>query len=280
MSIRKITSLTLLISFIMLILTSAILLIVPEGRVAYWSDWRLWGLSKTQWGEIHINLGFLFLTASSFHLVFNWKALLAYLKNKARAVKIFTPSFSIAAVLTLVVLCGTLLNVPPFSTIIAVSDYFKEEAALKYGEPPYGHAELSSLALFAKRTGLDPADIQSRMRDAEIRFTDEKQTILAIARENGMTPKEIYDLITPLADMESGAEIKSFPAEPFPGMGRMILAEFCSRYDINVDAVIKALAAASIKADPDQTLKEIGEANGTNAHALFAIIGGVAAEGR
>lgn len=280
MSIRKITSLTLLISFILLMLTSVILFIVPEGRVAYWSDWRLWGLSKTQWGEIHINLGLLFLVAGCFHLVYNWKALLAYLKNKARALKIFTPAFSIATVLTLVVLFGTLLKVPPFNTIIAVSDYFKEEAALKYGEPPYGHAELSSLALFAKRTGLDPADIQNRLRDAEIRFTDEKQTILAIARENGMTPKAIYDLITPHEEVENDAEIKPFPAEPFPGMGRMTLVEFCSRYDLNIAAVSKALAAASIKADPDQTLKEIGEVNGTNAHALFVIIEGVAIDGR
>jgi hypothetical protein len=25
--------------------------------VAYWADWRLWGLTKTDCGNIHINLG-------------------------------------------------------------------------------------------------------------------------------------------------------------------------------------------------------------------------------
>lgn len=47
---RKITSLTGLLSFLITLLTSVILYVVPEGRVAYWADWHLLGLTKTQWG--------------------------------------------------------------------------------------------------------------------------------------------------------------------------------------------------------------------------------------
>ena len=61
MTMRKITSLTASLSFVLMVATSVILYIVPQGRVAYWADWRLWGLTKTQWGEIHINVGLLFL---------------------------------------------------------------------------------------------------------------------------------------------------------------------------------------------------------------------------
>jgi hypothetical protein len=52
--------------------------------VAYWADWRLWGLTKEQWGNVHINIGLLFLLSIFLHIYYNWKALLAYLKNKAR----------------------------------------------------------------------------------------------------------------------------------------------------------------------------------------------------
>jgi len=69
MNMRKITSLTMLISFVLLVLTSVILYIVPQGRVAYWADWHLLGLSKSQWGNLHINLGFLFLLAGFLHLL-------------------------------------------------------------------------------------------------------------------------------------------------------------------------------------------------------------------
>jgi len=46
LKIRKITSLTAAVAFILMLLTSIILYIAPQGRVAYWADWRLWGLTK------------------------------------------------------------------------------------------------------------------------------------------------------------------------------------------------------------------------------------------
>ena len=56
-----------------MLLISVILYIVPQGRVAYWADWRLWGLIKSHWGNIHINLVLLFLIAVSLHIYYNWK---------------------------------------------------------------------------------------------------------------------------------------------------------------------------------------------------------------
>jgi hypothetical protein len=100
MRARKITSLTALLSFIPLFVTSVVLYIIPQGRVAYWADWRLWGLSKTQWGDIHINLGLLFLLSILLHVYYNWRPILNYLKNRARQVRIFTPEFNVALLLT------------------------------------------------------------------------------------------------------------------------------------------------------------------------------------
>lgn len=45
MKIRKIASLTAFLAFIFMVLTSMILYVVPPGRVAFWVDWRLWGLT-------------------------------------------------------------------------------------------------------------------------------------------------------------------------------------------------------------------------------------------
>ena len=41
---KKITSLSLGISFLIMSYTGIMLFIVPHGRVAYWSNWHLWGL--------------------------------------------------------------------------------------------------------------------------------------------------------------------------------------------------------------------------------------------
>ncbi len=90
MKLKKIVSLCALLAFATTLVTSIVLYVVPQGRVAYWADWGLLGLSKEQWGAIHINVGFLFLISLLVHVYYNWKPLTSYLKNKARQLVFFT----------------------------------------------------------------------------------------------------------------------------------------------------------------------------------------------
>ena len=136
MNMRKITSLTALLSFVLLMLTSIILYIVPAGRVAYWASWKLWGLSKEQWGEVHINLGFLLLLAMILHIYYNWQPMVSYMKNKARKFRLFTVDFNISMILVLVVFWGTLVGIPPMSSIVQLGANISEKGNLYYGEPP------------------------------------------------------------------------------------------------------------------------------------------------
>ena len=46
MKSRRIVSLTVLLSFIVLSLSGILLFVSPQGRVAYWSRWSLVGLTK------------------------------------------------------------------------------------------------------------------------------------------------------------------------------------------------------------------------------------------
>lgn len=88
MKIRRITALMAFLSFLVMVFTSIILYIEPQGRVAYWANWSLFGLTKPQWDSIHINVGFLFLASLFLHIYYNWKVIVAYLKNKAKELKI------------------------------------------------------------------------------------------------------------------------------------------------------------------------------------------------
>jgi hypothetical protein len=271
-NVQKITSLTLLLSFIFLAVTSVVLYVVPEGRVAYWSDWRWLGLSKTQWGAVHINSGFLFLAAGFVHLWCNWRAVVAYLKNKARKLRIVTPAFTAALLLNLIVLTGTLLNLPPFSSILELGHSFKKAAASKYGEPPYGHAELSSLALFAKRTGLDLTGIKTGLTRSGIHFTGDDQTILAIAQVNQLTPKAVYDALRAGMVSKNNATEIAFPDQPVPGMGRMTLKVICTQYGLDQQQIVSALATSGIKAEPEQSLQEIAGEHNTDPNIIFGLI--------
>ena len=269
MTLRKITSLTALLTFIVVAVTSIILYIVPQGRVAYWADWELWGLSKTQWGDIHINAGVLFLIAIGLHVYYNWKPLTAYLKDKAKHFKIFTADFNAALVVTIVLVIGTLLHAPPFGWVLDLNTYFQDAGALKYGEPPYGHAELSTLKTFMQRLELTPAETVQRLQDAGIAVTDSDQTILEIAHGNGLTPKAVYEAMKPPA--VEGA-VKSPPKNPPPGTGARTLADLCAEFDLHPPAMVRALADENIEAAPDQTIREIAQANGVGPLDVYTVI--------
>lgn len=270
-NMRRVTSLTCFLSFFITVLTSIVLYIVPQGRVAYWADWQLWKLSKEQWGAIHINVGFLFLLSLLLHIYYNWSALVLYLKNKAKQVKIFTKEFNLAFCLTLACVVGTYYEIPPLSTIIDVSNSIKESGAEKYGEPPYGHAELSSLKTFAKRMDLDLKTSMSLLQESGYRVEEDNQTLKEIAEKNNVTPQKIY-----LAMSQSGQKSplfsgrpQSLPQTPMPGTGNLTLADLCSQYNLNIKVVIRSLEEAGIKAQAHLTIKEIGKNNAIGPMDLY-----------
>jgi hypothetical protein len=258
MNIRRITSLTALLSFLALITTGVVLYIVPHGRVAYWADWRLWGLTKTEWGNIHINLGLLFLISIGLHIYYNWKPILSYLKNKAKQIKVFTREFNIALVFLIVFVTGTYIEIAPFKWILEINDALKNAAAQKYGEPPYGHAELSSLKVFAKKMGFDLTEAMTRLSKANISVEDEKQTLQEISNQNHLSPKQVYLAMKPAEEM---GKPKKMPQMPPPGMGSRSLADLCQEYNLNIPIVLQGLAAENIKATAERSIKEIATKN-------------------
>ena len=193
MNIRKITSLTALLSFTILALTGIVLYIEPHGRVAYWVNWRLWGLTKPQWDNIHINVALLFLLSISLHIYLNWKVIISYLKHKTSHMRIFNAQFTTALLIITVFVVGTHMGIPPFRWVLQLNESVKESGVKKYGKPPYGHAELSSMETLAVRMGLDLAKSRRGLEEAGIKFEDEKQNIKEIAVSNDVTPQQVYE---------------------------------------------------------------------------------------
>jgi len=236
--------------------TSAVLYITPHGRVAYWTDWRLWGLTKTDWSNIHTNLGVLFILSLILHTYYNWKAILLYLKNKEKRVRVFTKEFNIAFVIAIAFLLGTYFHVPPFAWVINISETIKDAGTRKYGEPPYGHAELSSLKTFIEKMGLDFDDSIDNLKKAEIKFESEEQSLEETAKLNNTSPQNLYEAMKP--DKKVGEKMR-LPDEPTPGFGKRTISDICREYNIGVKTVIKNLASHNIKVDENMNIKKIAE---------------------
>ena len=260
MSLRRIVSLSMMLSILGMLVTSIILYIVPQGRVSYWAGWTLWGLSKSQWGAIHTNFGFMMLVSGAFHIYYNWRPMTSYMKNKARDFRLFTPNFNVAFLVFAAVAGLTIMGWPPAVWIQDLRTSLEDRSAEVLGEPPYGHAEESSLRVFLRNVGMDPEVAKTNLKAAGIAIPDPEIPILDLANENGMTPRELYEVIKGPEDQRTTDPLPIPTSMPM-GSGRLTLEAFCQQYNRDVAEAVTILEAAGLVVDPKLSLKDIGANN-------------------
>ncbi|MBC15816.1 conserved membrane protein of unknown function [Pseudodesulfovibrio profundus] len=267
--LRKITSLTSFLALIITLVTSVILYIVPQGRVAYWADWHLMGLSKEQWGDIHITVGTLFLVMLFIHLWLNWKPITAYMKNQAREMVVMTKPMIISVALTAFVTVGTLLGLPPMQQLIDLGASIKDGAVATYGNPPYGHAELSPLKKFCGFLGFDAEKALAALQQKGYGPDISLQTpVKEIAASKGVSPQQVLDDIR-VALGESMDPFAAMPATPPEGTGKLALADICKTFGLPLQEAVAKLNTQSIKADGAWTMKKIANENGMNPKEVY-----------
>ena len=271
MSLRRVISLTLFLSIAMMLTTSIILYIVPHGRVAYWAGWTLWGLSKTQWGNLHTNSGLLMLIAGFCHVYYNWRPVTSYMKNKARNFKLFTPNFNAALAVIAVFATLTLLEVPPMAWIQDLGESIKDDGTEKFGEPPYGHAEESGLRTFLRNVGLDPEEAKANLAAEGIEANDPDVEIADLAHDNNLSPQELFEIMKG-PEVQGAAGRKAIPTTMPMGTGKLTLEAFCHEYNRDVTQAVTILEAAGVKVDPGHSLKDIAVANGVEALGLLDLL--------
>jgi Domain of unknown function (DUF4405) len=269
MKARRVASLTMLFAFAVMAITGIILFIVPHGRVAYWAGWSMLGLSKTQWGDIHTTMGLLMLLAGVTHVVFNWRSIMVYLKNRARELRVLTPEFNVAAVIAVVVVVFTLLQLPPVTWVVDLGSRIKDDAAVAYGEPPYGHAEQSTLAAFIANMRWDEQASLDALREAGYEFEGRGRTLLEVADANGTTPQAVYVAMRPVAAVSDGS---SLPADAPAGLGRKSLAALSEEFGVDLNAVLEILKAEGIKASGSSTFKGLADDTGRRPRELYDIV--------
>lgn len=280
-SLRRFTSLCITFSFLIMTYTGIMLFIVPQGKYAYWMHWKLWGLSKTQYGNLHVTFMVLFLLGMILHLYLNWKPLVMYLKNKQKEFTLLTKEFIFAFGFTLIFFIGTLAEVVPFSSFLSFNDDVKQSWVTDENTPPYGHAELSSLKSLTKKTFIDLDKAIQTLKENDFKGVEPTVQLEKLAILNNTTPSAIYALID-IEENEVGYEdekekstaktTKVIQPQPGSGLGQMSLAEISKRFNVDLDKAIDHLRAKNIQADENSRLKPLAEKLNTNPMDLFDII--------
>lgn len=248
---RKITSLTLGFSFLIMSYTGIMLFFAPHGKVAYWGDWHLWGLSKTQYGEIHTTSMLVFMLFGVLHVYYNWKVIVSYMKNKTKQISFTKQEFLISIVINVVFVVGTLFYFQPFKAFIDMEDSIKESWVKEYGEPPYGHAEETKLKAFCRKQNIDLNQAKAILTKNNIIFT-ENESLKKIAKTNNMTPNDIYILINQNSSKKSSDGITK--------MGKKRLKDLSEMGKIDLQKAMKILKDKGLKdIDKNSKMKNIAD---------------------
>jgi len=268
-SIKKLTSFSLGFSFLIMSYTGVMLYFVPKGKVAYWADWHLFGLSKSQYGDVHTTSMLTFLFFGIVHIFYNWKAIISYLKDKNRKISFSRVEFLSALALNILFVVGTLYMIQPFKAYLDVEDSIKDYWAKEYGEPPYGHAEETKLKMFCKRVGIDYTNATTLLNQHKIVYKA-NDSLLKIAHQNNTSPKSIFEIISKAQkNSTSHVDYSSIPSS----LGRRTLEELSSMGKIDLEKTLLLLQAKGIKdISKDDRVKNIADEMEMMPIDLYGII--------
>jgi hypothetical protein len=279
---RGFVSLTLIVSGFIALITGLVLYIVPEGRVANWVIWDLFGLAKSQWQAIHTLSSFLFAIFAVLHLLNNWRSVLKYLFRAEGGLN-QVPQLITAFVLAAVIILSAIFALPPLQWVMDLGAWAKGSwVTSPEFEPPFGHAEDLSLKAFCIRMDIPEEEALAALRQAGFSVADSREKLLNIAANNRTSPMKVYEAIKalelkPLMAKPQAAEPAAAPlltAEEIEakyagmGIGRKTLSQVCEMIGMEPARAREILAARGIEIGPDETMKQVADRLEEVAEAL------------
>lgn len=265
------------LSFVGMCITGVILFVVPPGRIANWTGWTIFSLTKAQWQALHIWFSGVFMVAAIVHIVYNWQCLLRYCQSKVRQGFALRAEWALSLLICLVLLIGTIVGVQPFPSLLDWSESIKHSWDDPTRRPPVPHMELLTLSALADRVeGVSLDEIIANLQLRNIAVVSPDEIVGELAAAHRMTPEQLYNIAI-------GAERRGHgrgegqrggggsgagrgeggggrgAGGGGSGFGRMTLEQYCADAGIETDAAIEKLRQAGITASPGTTIRDIAE---------------------
>ncbi|HRZ38761.1 MAG TPA: DUF4405 domain-containing protein [Candidatus Paceibacterota bacterium] len=292
---RAMTSVMLTASSLVLLASGIVLFVAPPGRVANWSDWRILGLTKHDWSGLHVWFATVFVVVALVHLVFNVRPLVNYFRSRLTRRFAVRREWAVALALCGLILAGTRLGWPPFSSLLALNEEVKRSWEDPRAQAPIPHAELLTLEALSSQTGVP---FETAVERLEARGATDAQPDIVVedfARINALTPQRVFEIIqgqrargggggrggTPEVTGTGSGEERGSGARSGgggfgrggggggggyggggSGAGRMTIEQYCADQQIDIEKAIDLLKAKGVQASPSQTLREVAQQNG------------------
>ncbi|TWI76739.1 uncharacterized protein DUF4405 [Desulfobotulus alkaliphilus] len=196
---KKWTSLTLFFAFITASFSGIVLCIMPPGRIAYWLNWKFLGLGKEGWESLYLPFAIIILAVGTLHLLaYNWKIFISYFRSKSD--KRISTEFYAALIFFVLIFASALTDMPPSSWIMSGVDRAKDSWVSEETRPPFPMAEILSIRDISLRTGIPEERAIQKIRERGMEVRRAEQSIAFIARDNRVSAREIYLMITDVSE--------------------------------------------------------------------------------
>jgi len=273
---RAFAALIVLWSFIIENVTGIVLYIVPPGRIANWTNWKLWGFTKEQWAALHTIFGYIFLIFALIHIYYNWKPILSYIKQKVKAGLRMRMELTVSLILILLVFVATAISIPPFSTVMNFGEKMKNSWAESRNEPFMPHAELMTLEEFTNRIGIPMERTEKILENNGIHVQDREYSILDIAKDNNTSPFALYEILKSELPSDEKEKFDSLTTQKKQsvggGYGWKTLENLADDLDIPIQDIMARLKSKGIDAKKDEVIRIVAEKNDMKAYELVEMI--------
>ncbi|MBN2514014.1 MAG: DUF4405 domain-containing protein [Sedimentisphaerales bacterium] len=258
-------------SFAAAVITGAMLFVTPPGRVANWSNWTIWGLSKEQWSALHICFCVLFTIASVVHIVLNIRPLVNYFASRIQSARRLRYEWIGALLLCGLTGWGAIKPFAPFSSLLNLNTRVKHSWDSQPGQqPPVPHAELLTVVQLAKQAEMPVEQILENLAGAGITAGPEN-VFGTLAEQAGYSPEKLFMIATGQSETqrrgqrrgggEGQGESGGGGGSGGGGFGQQTLRQLCQESNLDVDTTLERLGQAGIRASADQTIRQVADEN-------------------
>ncbi|MEN6307027.1 MAG: DUF4405 domain-containing protein [Anaerohalosphaeraceae bacterium] len=258
-------------SFLVVIITGVVLFVTPPGRVANWTNWTIWGLTKNQWIALHICFCALFTIVSIIHIALNLRPLVNYFAGRIQSVRRLRYEWIAAFLVCGIAVWGTLKPFAPFSTLLDLNNRLKNSWDSQASQqPPVPHAELLTITQLAEQANVPVDTVLENLKIAGIGAAPD-DIFGTVAEKAGYSPENLFAVATGKAETrgrgqrrgggEGQGETRGGGGSGGGGFGQQTLRQFCQDLNLDINTAMETLRQAGITASADQTIRQIADQN-------------------
>ena len=221
----------------------------------------------------------MFLVAGGFHIYFNWKPLIRYFVNKASGGINLKIELIVSSLITVLIVTAAINKTPPFHYVFEFGNFIKDSWIIsKEYEPPFGHAELTSLRTFSKKQKIDVTKAMQLLKENNIAVASEEDSLGKIAKSSNMSPMQIYLVIKPLEKQEITGVPDEFTVEAVEnllggkGIGSKNIEYLVREFKLDIEEVRRILNRNNIEFKEGESFHDIANRYETSPIEIIKVI--------